>query len=85
MIDKKTSLLAVTALVDELPFDRINLLIEQEIGLVDQANERIRSDGGITMIKPPSTELPAPSIGQIGQLRLIRPIAPELPRHIADG
>lgn len=51
-----SQLFAVAAFLNELLFDRLELLVEQIIGLMDQTNEGVRTDRGILMIEPTSVK-----------------------------
>jgi hypothetical protein len=59
-------LLAVAAPVNEIPFERVDLLVEQVIGLVDQANNCIRDHGGIGVVEPAVVSAAIGGISRIG-------------------
>ena len=50
------------------------MLIQQIVGLMDEADEGVGADGGIGVVQPGCVERPAFRIGQIGQIRRIRRI-----------
>src|SRR5579884_4070247 len=66
-----SKLLAVAATANKLLFQRGNLLVEQVVGLVNQANQGIGAHRGIGMLEPRSVERPALMIRQISQIRRI--------------
>ena len=66
-----SQLLAVAALLHELPFKSLDLAIKQVIRLVNEADDRIGDDLGVFVREPGA-------VG-IGWIRLISPILPILP------
>jgi len=75
-------LFAIATLFDKLFFKCVDLLIEQVIRLVNQADQRIGTHKGIVMFKPLSIQRKALLIGPIRLIRLIRPM---LSRDAPDG
>lgn len=67
-------LLRVSALLNEGLLQRGDLLIQQVVRLMDQADDGIRPHGGILMIQPGSIKRVAPQIGLIRPIGRIRPI-----------
>lgn len=61
-------LFAVAAVFDEGFFESGNLPIEQEVRLVNQADEGISADGGVRVVKPADIEGVAFVVGEIGQI-----------------
>ena len=57
-----------TPLPDKLGFERGDLLVQQVVGLVDQADQRIRSDRPIIVFQPAGVQRPAFLIRQISQI-----------------
>ena len=76
-----SKLLAVAAALDELRLSRRDLPVKQEIRLVDQADQRVGAYGGVGMLQPRSVKRPSLLICQIRQIRPIRQISFEFPRH----
>jgi hypothetical protein len=72
-------LLAIATPFHKLILQCDDLLIEQIVRLVDDADHRIGTNEGIFMIEPVAVELVTPSIGQI------RPIRPMRRRHGTHG
>ena len=67
-------LFAVTAAFDKALFEGGNLVIEEEVSLVDQADERVGANGGIGVVEPLGVEGVALLIGEGGEIRPIGPI-----------
>ncbi len=72
-------LLAVAAALDKRYLQGGNLPVEQVIGLVDQADQRIGSQGGVVVFEPVRLERPALLICQRGKVRRISMIRSALP------
>ncbi len=59
-------LFAVAAALDKVLFQGGNLLIEQVVGLVDQANQGVGPDGGVFVLQSAQVQGPPFRISQIG-------------------
>jgi hypothetical protein len=75
-------LLGVAARLHEGAFQGGDLLVEQIIGLVDQANDGVGADGRLGVLQPRGVEGPALLIGQIGPIRLM---TEEATGHLPHG
>ena len=58
-------LFTVAAAFDEGVFEGGDLAIEEEIGLVDEADERVGADGWVGVVEPRGVEEPAIGVGEI--------------------
>jgi hypothetical protein len=80
-------LFAVATLFNKGSFQGGNLLVEQIIGLVDEANGRVCPNGRVSVFKPALVKRPTLCIRQIGQIRQIRQMSrifSELSGYLAD-
>ena len=78
-------LLGVAAAFHKALFERGDLAVEEEVRLVDQADECIRADRRVVAFEPACIERKALLVVEIGQIRLIRPIFSELLRDTPHG
>lgn len=79
-----SQLFAVATLLNKLRFEFFDLLVEQIIGLMNQANECVSSYVRLFLLKPFGVKRTAFLIRQIRQIRLIRPIMFKLTRHMPN-
>ena len=77
-------LLAVAATFHELGLKSADLLVEQVVRLMNQANNRIGPNLGTLMLQPVRIQRPPLTIRQFSQIRLISPIFFKPPRHLAN-
>ncbi len=61
-------LLAVSALINKGRFQTGDLAVEEEVRLVDDADQRIGANGGVFVVKPGGIECPALGVGEISQI-----------------
>ena len=61
-------LLGVAAAFDEGLLEGVDLLVEQVVGLVDQADHGIRPHSGFSVFQPRGVERPAFWVGEIRQI-----------------
>jgi hypothetical protein len=54
-----SQLFAISTLIDKIPFESIDLQIEQIVSLMNQADNRIGSNGCIAMLQPSGIQRPA--------------------------
>ncbi len=72
-------LLAVAVLLNELVFERGNLAVEQIVGLVNQADERISPREWVVAFDPRLVEVMSLNIGEV------RPISLMIARDFSDS
>jgi len=71
---RRREMFAVTTLVDEVALQRGDLLIEQVVGLVDQADHRVGDHRRVDMAQPCGISRGIGRIGRICPIHRLRPV-----------